>query len=150
MWAKCIAFGTHFWGWKLLNRPPREADGFDRSSPGPTRLRNYPGFFRFVARVIDWPVLGFDSPKHTVHSTVYSTVQYCIYCEWMNACSPIFNLYLYIKHRVLLMRLSWPLPRSRLSYPIGRSSNCVSTAECRILPCIDPLTASPVVQGFVN
>ena len=54
-----------------LNRPPNEADGFDRSSPGPTRLRNYPGFFRFVARVIDWPVLGFDSPKKTV---LYSTV----------------------------------------------------------------------------
>ena len=34
--------------------------------PGPTRLRDYPAFSRFVTRVIDWPVLGFDSPKHTV------------------------------------------------------------------------------------
>ena len=39
--------------------------------PGPTRLRDYPAFSRFVTRFIDWPVLGFDSPKKTV---LYSTV----------------------------------------------------------------------------
>ena len=38
--------------------------------PGPTRLRDYPAFFRFVTRVIDWPVLGFDSPKKAVRRTV--------------------------------------------------------------------------------
>ena len=42
--------------------------------PGPTRLRDYPAFFRFVARVIDWPVLGYDSPKKPVVINVVMTL----------------------------------------------------------------------------
>ena len=67
--------------------------------------------------------------------------------EWMRA-----RLYLTSNYTLsigsCLMRLSWPLPHNRVSYHIGRSSICVSTAECRILPWVrvDPLAASPSVD----